>query len=49
MISELRIRKMLAVEKIKYPTKESLDDRKIELAKLYSTLKGAVGQNKVNF
>ena len=28
LMSELRIRKMLSQEKIKYPTKESFDERK---------------------
>lgn len=41
MITELRIRKMLAREKIKYPTKESFDSRKAELRQLYSTLNAA--------
>ena len=36
MITELRIRKMLAREKIKYPTKESFEERKNELRELYS-------------
>lgn len=35
MITELRIRKMLAREKIKYPTKEQFDERKSELRDLY--------------
>ena len=42
MISELRIRKMLAREKIKYPTKESFVQRKQELRTLYSTFKGVL-------
>ena len=41
MMTELRIRKMLAAEKIKYPTQESFINRKVELTKLYSTLQGA--------
>lgn len=33
---------MLAAEKIKYPTVESFNDRKIELTKLYSLFKDAI-------
>ena len=46
MITELRIRKILAKEKIKYPTKDSFDDRKIELTKLYTTLQRAVTEQE---
>ena len=49
MINELRIRKMLAQEKIKYPTNESFEDRKIELMKLYSTLQDAVTAKEQKF
>lgn len=40
MITELRIRKMLARQKIKYPTKESFTKRKNELIELYRTFQG---------
>ena len=41
MITELRIRKMLAREKIRYPSMEAFDSRKAELRKLYNTLNAA--------
>ena len=42
MISELRIRKMLAQEKIKYPTKELFESRKKELRDLYTIFNEAI-------
>ena len=44
MMTELRIRKMLAREKIKYPTKEQFDQRKNELKELYQTLNSAASK-----
>ena len=41
MVTELRVRKMLAREKINYPTKESLEHRKKELRDLYSIFNSA--------
>ena len=35
MVNELRVRKMLAREKINYPTKESFNQRKKELSELF--------------
>lgn len=45
MITELRIRKMLARDNIKESTKEQLDDRKKELMELYSTFSSALKTN----
>ena len=42
MITELRIRKMLAREKINYPTHEAFAKRKAELRELYTTLSNAI-------
>ena len=42
MMTELRIRKMLAREKIKYPTAESFDQRKHELQDLYSAFNAVI-------
>ena len=46
MMTELRIRKILAREKIKYPTREVFDSRQKELRELYSTFSGAMIKNQ---